>query len=525
MDSSLITMTSSEQLAELREKLREIYRADIEKFIDDCGHIEVKNRKDGEEFIQPFVMWEAQREALRSIMKNRLNVVLKARQLGFSWLVLHRAAHMVGLTPGTLVIGLSRTEEEAKELVRRLDVIFTNMPELIANKDNVPPNWIGPVYKKLGLSIEVMWPNQPSSKFQAFPSSPNSGRSFTANLIILDEWAFQDWAEEIWNAIFPTINSANGGQVIGLSTIKRGSLFEEKFTDPDNGFNKVFVPWYADPSRDQKWYEATKLAMGNNITAEYPATIEEALQVPGGNFFPEVSRKTHVSDERLDIDNNGNFKSKVTRYVSLDYGLDMLAVHWTMVDTMGNSQTYRGVYQPNLTASEAAKLVLSYQNAEEPISIYLAPPDLWNRNRDTGKSTADIFAENGINLVKVSNDLVNGCILLKELLKVDPETGKCKHTFFKGFCQNPTKEAPDVLTCLEKIQKDKNKPTVYAKDPHIYTHSVDGLRYFAVWWVKSPLTEQKKKKSKWPIDLIEDYRRANKEIKALMVKKYGEPIV
>ena len=106
------------------------------------------------------------------------------------------------------------------------------------------------------------------------------GRSFTADLIVIDEWAFQQFAREIWASAFPVVNRPEGGRVIGLSTIKRGTLFEEIFTGRGNGFHKLFLPWSADPRRDKAWYRRTLAALGRDRTLqEYPASVEEALTV------------------------------------------------------------------------------------------------------------------------------------------------------------------------------------------------------------------------------------------------------
>ena len=488
----------------LRDKEIEYCRTNIEYFIDEYGHIE---DKDADDLIQPFKMWDAQRDALRSIMSHRWNVILKARQLGFSWLVLHVAAHTL-ISPGKTVIGLSRTEEEAKELVRRLKVIFTYMPELIADKDYLPLNWKGAIFESTALTLKIKFPNGQESKFQAFPSSPGVGRSFTANLIIFDEWAFQQFAREIWQGGFPTINRPQGGKVIGLSTIERGSLFEELFTDPDNGFNKIFIPWSADPRRDNEWYERTKRALGDLITAEYPATIEEALTVPGGAYFPEVRRDTHEVYEPLE--------GKLRRYVSIDYGLDMLSVHWIAIDLKGYAQVYREYDSPDMTIAQAAEAITRI-SSDEYIESYLAPPDLWNRRQETGKSVASIFSEHGIILTKTSNDLFNGCMAMKEWLRVPEDGSKPALTFLKDTC-------PNLIRCLQKIQKDKNKPKVYAKQPHDLTHDVDSLRCFCIWWTRAPLADKNKAKTKrWSADLIEDYKHANAEIKELMIAQLGEP--
>lgn len=492
-------------IGEWRVLMLDYCKDHIEYFIDKYGHIEDKS---ADELIQPFKLWPAQVEALKSIMAHKWNIILKARQLGFSWLVMHIAAHLMITSYGKLVIGLSKTEEEAKELVRRLAVIFRYMPELIAEKDNIPEGWDGPIFNSTALTLTITFPNGMESSFKALASSPGAGRSFTANLLIFDEWAFQQFAREIWEGGFPTINRKNGGMVIGLSTIARGSLFEEIFTDPDNGFNKIFIPWYADPSRDQEWYEQTKRALGDGITAEYPATIEEALEVPGGAFFPEVTKDTHETHEEM----TGN----VRRYCTIDYGLDALAAIWIMVDTKGNERAYRCLKEPNLTISQAAELLRS-RSADETVDAWLAPDDLWNRRQETGKSAADIFYESGINLIRVNRDLFNGCMQLKEHLKV-PAEGKPKLTFLYGTCDK-------LIHDLKKIQKDKKKPTVYAKEPHELTHLVDAARYFATWWV-SPAAESERNRAekRWTKDMLEDWDNANSEFREMMRELYGEPV-
>lgn len=490
--------------AAIREKEIEYCRGNIEYFIDTYGHIE---DKDAPDLIQPFKLWKEQREALRSIMAHRWNVILKARQLGFSWLVLHIAAHTL-ISPGKTIIGLSRTEEEAKELVRRLKVIYTYMPEIIADKDYLPENWKGIYFEGTALTVKLIFPNGQESKFQAFPSSPGVGRSFTANLILFDEWAFQQFAREIWQAGFPTINRPNGGKVIGLSTIERGSLFEEIFTDPDNGFNKIFIPWNADPRRDEKWYEGTKRALGDLIYAEYPASIEEALMVPGGSFFPEVKMDTHVTKDEIE--------GPLRRYCAIDYGLDALAAVWIGINTKNEEQAYRYLKEPNLTISQAAEILLS-RSAYEHVDAFLAPDDLWNRRQETGKSAAAIFAENGIHLVKVNRDMFNGCMAMKEHLRVR-ENGKPQLTFLYGTCDGLIKD-------LQKIQKDKNKPTIYAKTPHELTHGCDALRYFSTWWT-SPAREDKRSENsrRWTPDMLEDWQNADSEMREMMRERYGEPI-
>ena len=495
------------EIKDVLPKFQELCRANIEFFVDNCGHIE---DKDADELIQPFKMWDAQREALKSIMENRKNVILKARQLGITWLALHVAAWYIVLFTGRTVIALSRSEAEAKELVRRLGVILRNCP-LIYEESQVQTGWGGPVFKTTAMSIEVKWPDGPPCVFQAFPSSPSAGRSFTADLILLDEWAFQQWAEEIWKAIFPVINRPTGGKVIGLSTIERGSLFEEIFTNQDNGFNKIFIPWYADPRRTEEWYDETKRSMGDDITQEYPATIEEALMVPGGSFFPEVNFANTITKDKME--------GVVRRYVCIDYGFDMFSAHWISIDRNGDAQVYREYDAPDKTIRAACDIMRDLSEGEE-IYQTLAPSDLWSREQITGMSRALHFSNNGVPLTQTSRDFLAGCASMKAWLEPrKDENGnpmKSRLTILEGA-------APNLYRSLCKIQKDKNRPNVYAKDPHDLTHDPDSLRSFCIWFTSPADVVEECVKRKWTEDMWEDFNNANERDKELLLRKYGEP--
>lgn len=494
-------------LQEARQLEIEYCRENLEYFVDTYGTIEDKDNPTN--ILKDFKMWQAQRDALKSISEHKLNVILKARQLGFSWLVLHYAVWMMVTMEGRSVIGLSQKEDDAKELVRRVDVILSapKMRALVQEEKKAAPGWTGAIYTKTALEIKIKFPSGVVSSFTGMASSPGAGRSLTANLIIFDEWAFQAFAREIYESGFPTINRPTGGQVIGLSTIARGSLFEEIFTNPDNGYNKIFIPWYADPRRDQAWYDRTKAALGDAITAEYPATIEEALTVPGGSYFPEVNERNTISKEPL----VGN----VVRYVCIDYGLDMFSAHWIQVDSRGNAQVYREYDEPNLTPTQAAAILLALSEDEE-IQAFLAPPDLWKRNQADLKPGYLLWQEAGVSLTKVSNDLYTGCLHMKEWLKPGEDT-KSKLTILDGC-------APNLYKCLKKIQKDKNRPNVYSKDPHNLTHDPDSLRYFCVYWTVGAEDPRFSGKKEWTADMWEDYNNANsEEERQYLLKKYGEP--
>ena len=449
------------ELEIIRKKEFEYCKDNIEYFMENYVYIEDPDNK--ENILQLFKLWDKQREVLESIKNNRLNIILKARQLGVTWLTLAYSLHCLLFDKGQLIIALSKTEEDAKELIRRLHTMLKQLGMFIKEDTKENESWQGLKYSTTALSIEIHH-KEKSSMFKAFSSSKSAGRSFTANMLILDEWAFQQFAQEIWLSAYPTINRPTGGKVIGLSTIERGTLFEELYTG-DNDFNKIFMPWSSDPRRTSEWYEKTKRDLGDSIMQEYPATVEEALTIPGGSFFPEFKQHTHITKDKTVSSNI---------YYSLDYGLDMLAV-LGISENKNRYKAFMEIHESGLLASEAAKLCYS-----RGIRHAFAPPDLWDKNRHTGETTADIFLKNGVRLIKVDNSFEIGCINMKEYLRVvdtiNEQTGQTHQesilTFVEGTCTN-------LERCITKIQKDKNKPNVYAKQPHELTHIVDALRYFS----------------------------------------------
>ena len=365
------------------------------------------------------------------------------------------------------------------------------------------------MFRAASLELTIRFPWGPESVFKALLSSPGAARGFTADLVILDEWAFQQFAEEIWASIFPVMNRPGSGRVIGLSTIKRGTLFEEIFTNPRNGFHKIFLPWQADPARNQGWYEATRRALGEDKTLqEYPASVEEALRVPGGQFFPEVTEATHLRGP------DNFFAGPVRRFLAIDYGLDMFSAHWIGVDAFGRARVYREYDAPDQKIGEAARIARALSGGED-IEAVLAPPDLWSRSQESGRSRAALFEEHGLPLTRTSNDFEAGCAGMKEWLRPGPG-GEPMLTIGRG-------QAPNLFRCLQKILKDPLRPDVYAKEPHALTHDCDSLRAFCVWWAGPAAPAAPRRRAVWEEDQYEDYEHASPAQRQMLIERWGDP--
>ena len=444
----------------------------VEYFIDKYAYIE---DRDVQDLVAKLNLWDGQKEALRKIIDSKLSIILKARQLGFTWLSLIYGLHGVIFRPGYSVVALSKREEDAKELVRRICFILRYLPSwMIRHVKGTPKQYPNPTWDSTVLSVTIYHKGKEPAVFNAMSAGPDSGRSFTANLVILDEWAFQMFARDIWSAAYPTINRPTGGQVIGLSTAKKGTLFEEIFWKAYNGentFTPIFMPWSTDPRRTQEWYEQVKKDLPHSYMAEYPATPEEAFTAGEGQFFKEFRRDVHVVKP---------FKipSWWKRFCSLDYGLDMCSCHWWAVSPEGIMYAYRELYQPNLTLSQAAKKIISMTPKDEKISYTVASPDLWNRRQETGTSGREIMNRAGLNnLRKAKHDRVAGWRALREYLLVREEkqdvitdegidavtvlTSKLK--IFE--------ECKNLIRCLPLLEHDKNDSEDAADTPHEVTHA------------------------------------------------------
>lgn len=186
-----------------------------------------------------------------------------------------------------------------------------------------------------------------------------------------------------------------------------------------------------------------------------------------GTFFPEFHKDTHVIQPFVRI------PAEWKKYRAFDYGLDMFACIWVAVDFEGRCYVYREVQQSNLVVSDAARLALDLTPANEHIEFTIAPPDMWNRQKDSGKSMAEIFAMNGLGIVKASNSRVQGWMAVKELLKP-----------LRDEKDRPallvTEECRGLIRNLPAIQHDDKNPSDCATEPHEITHIIDALRYFAV---------------------------------------------
>lgn len=195
--------------------------------------------------------------------------------------------------------------------------------------------------------------------------------------------------------------------------------------------------------------------------------------IVGGQFFPEFRSGLHVVEPYPLPEGARIFRA-------IDYGLDALACLFIALDTTGRAVVFNEVYAHDLIVSDAAAAIRS---ASEGLDIYrtFAPPDLWSRQKDSGKSIAALFEQNGVPLTRSDNNRVGGWLALKEWLRPTVTEGGGEDARLKLFST-----CTDLIRCLPSLLADPNRIGDCKTEPHEITHLPDALRYFAVMKTEPP---------------------------------------
>ena len=305
------------------------------------------------------------------------------------------------------------------------------------------------------------------------------------------------------------IKSSTNPGGIGHSWVKA------RFVDPspagksfvgEDGMARIFIPALLD---DNKFLSEGDVGYRERLLAlperEKKALLYGDWNIFEGQYFTEFDPKKHIVTP---------FEIPKTwrKYRTIDYGLDRLACLWIATSPEGISYVYREFCKSNLTISQAAQEICQRTPPGEEIYATLAPPDLFSRSQETGKTKAAIFSEFGVNFTRTSNDRECGWLAVKELL-IGGE-GRQSIKFFSS--------CTEIIKCLPALTVDKVRPTDCSNEPHEITHAPDALRGFAIFYAR-PAEEKPNIKMLWTADMWEDYISADDSGKKYLKTKYGEP--
>ncbi len=230
----------------------------------------IQDKQKGE--ILPFHLWPIQAETVLRFKTSREFVALKARQIGFTWLFLALALHLMLFSEGKQVLLFSLRDDEAKDLLQRIIGMARRLPKWMYPTDN----------KRDSAHI---WKLFNGSECRAFPTS--AGDSYTAAFVLIDEADLVPDINQLLLRVKPTID--NGGKLALVSKSNKktpNSDFKNIYRGAkgkQNDYVHIFAPWDAHPDRTLEWYERQKrdsIAQTGSLDGvyeNYPRTDEEAL--------------------------------------------------------------------------------------------------------------------------------------------------------------------------------------------------------------------------------------------------------
>lgn len=223
-----------------------------------------------------FEPWPFQQDFLRD--KHQFRAINKPRQCGISTTEAADVAWEFDNIPGSQIVIISKDKDAAENFHRYVYNILVSVRET------------NPDAPKLTKTNQRVTENSIGSKITSLASSKEAGRSFSATHLILDELAFIEYADDIWQAANATLAQTNG-RVTAISTPKgRANLFYRIFESPKSkydeeinemGFKTFQYAWYDVPTYNPFYdeYIAAKDA-GDKKMVEY--WKNEARNVRGG---------------------------------------------------------------------------------------------------------------------------------------------------------------------------------------------------------------------------------------------------
>ncbi|KKM27329.1 hypothetical protein LCGC14_1575880, partial [marine sediment metagenome] len=228
-----------------------------------------------------FEKWAYILEMAEAISTKHTVIVLKPRQIGFSWITSAYAAWRYTFLPGVKILIISKDEKAAWAYLDKVRFILRNLPDSW-------PTTTASTDSRSEISSEGE--HGIKSSIEALASTKDAGRSYEATLVIQDEAEFHPELNLNHAATRPTI--AAGGQIIMGSTANGRepfSFFKGLYKGaPGNGWKKMFFHWSVRPGRTEEWYEAEKASIPPEelggfspeeyMEREYPASEAEALR-------------------------------------------------------------------------------------------------------------------------------------------------------------------------------------------------------------------------------------------------------
>lgn len=279
------------------------YSNDPKKFFRECVQIpagEILGSTNGR---TSFELFDYQSETLDFVRNNRYVIVLKARQLGLTTLMMAYAFWMLFFRPGSNIVMVSRSQTAADKALEIIDFMYSFLPEWV--KDRGPK-----VEGDAAKYHSYRFADGLLSSITSYAATRTVAAGQTATLVLWDEAALAEYQEDALRTLLPTTDA--GGSMVIFSTARGGhnafARIYREAEENESSFKPIFHPWYksrfmnpkADSGEiDTSHYDAKKKTMSSEpwrFFAEYPSTSEEAFRQSGRSRFQNLPDSEEFED-------------------------------------------------------------------------------------------------------------------------------------------------------------------------------------------------------------------------------------
>jgi hypothetical protein len=280
--------------------------------------------------VESWKTWQYLLDLIDIIQTYDLVYILKASQLGISWLLAILNLHVGLFNETAKCLLLSQGQTEAYDLLSKISFVHDNLPEFLkapVDKDN----------------RELFAFKHNRAEIRALPSTEKAGHGFQGSLVTRDEVARHQYARENFRAVARAVNS--GGKLIELSTANKEdptNYFQEKtqeyffnsetvkqtlpsgielYTNPSKpGSCLVFLGWRLRPVRDE----------GMNLEEWWHSRVETR--------FTQLEIEEQFPDKITDV-----FKASITRAYFDDPTLQDMSADGNAPIKQKEIETYNGM--------------------------------------------------------------------------------------------------------------------------------------------------------------------------------------
>lgn len=291
--------------------------------------------------LQPFKLYDCQKEKVKFIMDNRRCILMEGRQQGKTVTAAACILHYTIFQDSKTVAIMANKSNAAREVLARYQIMYEHLP--IWMQQGVK------TWNKGDVDLE-----NGSRVFTAATTSSGI-RGKSVNWLYIDEAAIipNNVAEEFFTSVYPTISAGETTKILLTSTPLGYNHFWKFWNDSvekRNGFENMFIHYSRIPGRDEEWADQQlqllgELKFNQEVLCEFLGSSNTLIN---GKTLGSLSAKVPIySKDGLDIyeepkaNNYYILVADVARGVGGDYSA------FVVVDVTQMPYTVVGKYRHN----------------------------------------------------------------------------------------------------------------------------------------------------------------------------------